>query len=94
MKKTFTLIIGSLLSVTTFSQVLNQIDSVSYLIGKSIGGNIAREMPEVNRDLMLQGLLNEINAVESLIVDDGGKSISSYFENKTSQKAAENAKVF
>ena len=45
MKKTFTLIIGSLLSLTTFSQVLNQIDSVSYLIGKSIGGNIAREMP-------------------------------------------------
>ena len=94
MKKTFTLIIGSLLSLTTFSQVLNQIDSVSYLIGKSIGGNIAREMPEVNRDLMLQGLLNEINAVESLIVDDGGKTISSYFENKTAQKAAENAKVF
>jgi len=92
MKKTFTLIIGSLLSVTTFGQVLNQIDSVSYLIGKSIGGNIAREMPEVNRDLMLQGLLNEINAVESLIVDDGGKTISSYFERKTSIKDAENAK--
>jgi len=92
MKKTFTLIIGSLLGVTTFGQVLNQIDSVSYLIGKSIGGNIAREMPEVNRDLMLQGLLNEINAVESLIVDDGGKTISSYFERKTSIKDAENAK--
>ena len=75
-------------------KVMNQVDSVSYLIGKSIGGNIAREMPEVNRDLMLQGLLNEINAVESLIVDDGGKTISSYFENKTAQKAAENAKVF
>ena len=75
-------------------KVMNQVDSVSYLIGKSIGGNIAREMPEVNRDLMLQGLLNEINAVESLIVDDGGKTINSYFENKTAQKAAENAKVF
>ena len=94
MKKTFTLIIGSMLSVTTFSQVLNQIDSVSYLIGKSIGGNIAREMPEVNRDLMLQGLLNEINAAPSLIMDDGGKTISSYFERKTAIKDAEKAKVY
>jgi FKBP-type peptidyl-prolyl cis-trans isomerase FklB len=73
---------------------MNQVDSVSYLIGKSIGGNIAREMPEVNRDLMLQGLLNEINAVESLIVDDGGKTISSYFERKTALKDAEKAKVY
>jgi len=94
MKKTFTLIIGSMLSVTTFSQVLNQVDSVSYLIGKSIGGNIAREMPEVNRDLMLQGLLNEINAAPSLIMDDGGKTISSYFERKTALKDAEKAKVY
>lgn len=94
MKKTFTLIIGSMLSVSTFGQVLNQIDSVSYLIGKSIGGNIAREMPEVNRDLLLQGLLDEINAAESLIVDDGGKTISSYFETKTAIKDAEKAKVY
>jgi FKBP-type peptidyl-prolyl cis-trans isomerase FklB len=94
MKKTFTLIIGSMLSLTTFSQVLNQIDSVSYLIGKSIGGNIAREMPEVNRDLMLKGLLNEINAAPSLIMDDGGKTISSYFERKTAIKDAEKAKVY
>jgi len=94
MKKTFTLIIGSMLSVTTFSQVLNQVDSVSYLIGKSIGGNIAREMPEVNRDLMLKGLLNEINAAPSLIMDDGGKTISSYFERKTALKDAEKAKVY
>jgi len=94
MKKTFSLIIGSMLSLTTFSQVLNQIDSVSYLIGKSIGGNIAREMPEVNRDLMLKGLLNEINAAPSLIMDDGGKTISSYFERKTAIKDAEKAKVY
>ncbi len=94
MKKTFTLIIGSMLSLTTFSQVLNQVDSVSYLIGKSIGGNIAREMPEVNRDLMLQGLLNEINAAPSLIMDDGGKTISSYFERKTALKDAEKAKIY
>jgi FKBP-type peptidyl-prolyl cis-trans isomerase len=94
MKKTFTLIIGSMLSVTTFGQVLNQVDSVSYLIGKSFGGNIAREMPEVNRDLLIQGLLNEINAAESLIMDDGGITISSYFEKKTAQKVAENAKAF
>jgi len=94
MKKIFTLIIGSMLSLTTFSQVLNQIDSVSYLIGKSIGGNIAREMPEVNRDLMLKGLLNEINAAPSLIMDDGGKTISSYFERKTAIKDAEKAKVY
>ena len=83
-----------MLSVTTFGQVLNQIDSVSYLIGKSIGGNIAREMPEVNRDLLLQGLLNEINAAPSLIMDDGGKTISSYFERKTALKDAEKAKVY
>jgi len=94
MKKTFTLIIVSMLSVTTFSQVLTQIDSVSYLIGKSIGGNIAREMPEVNRDLMLKGLLNEINAAPSLIMDDGGKTISSYFERKTALKDAEKAKIY
>lgn len=94
MKKNFTLVIGSMLSFSTFGQVLNQVDSVSYLIGKSIGGNIAREMPEVNRDLLLQGLLNEINATESLIMDDGGKTISSYFEIKTAKKEAEKAKSY
>ena len=94
MKKTFSLLFVSLVSLTTFGQNMNQVDSVSYLIGKSIGGNIAREMPEVNRDLMLQGLLNEINAAPSLIMDDGGKTISSYFERKTALKDAEKAKVY
>ena len=94
MKKTFSLLFVSLVSLTTFGQNMNQVDSVSYLIGKSIGGNIAREMPEVNRDLMLQGLLNEINAAPSLIMDDGGKTISSYFERKTAIKDAEKAKVY
>ena len=94
MKKTFYLLFVSLVSLTTFGQNMNQIDSVSYLIGKSIGANIAREMPEVNRDLMLQGLLNEINAAPSLIMDDGGKTISSYFERKTALKDAEKAKVY
>jgi FKBP-type peptidyl-prolyl cis-trans isomerase len=51
-------------------------------------------MPEVNRDLLLQGLLNEINAAPSLIMDDGGKTISSYFERKTALKDAEKAKVY
>ena len=94
MKKTFSLLFVSLVGLTTFGQNMNQIDSVSYLIGKSIGANIAREMPEVNRDLMLQGLLNEINAAPSLIMDDGGKTISSYFERKTALKDAEKAKVY
>ena len=94
MKKTFSLLFVSLVSLTTFGQNMNQIDSVSYLIGKSIGANIAREMPEVNRDLMMQGLLNEINAAPSLIMDDGGKTISSYFERKTALKDAEKAKVY
>ena len=69
MKKTFSLLFVSLFGLTTFGQNINQVDSVSYLVGVNIGGSIAREMQEVNKDLLIRGLLDILNGKELMILD-------------------------
>ena len=92
MKKTFSLLFVSLVSLTTFGQNMNQVDSVSYLVGVNIGGSIAREMPEVNKDLLIRGLLDILNGKELMILDQTGESLNSYFQNKAAIKDAAKAK--
>ena len=92
MKKTFSLLFVLLFGLTTFGQNINQVDSVSYLVGVNIGGSIAREMPEVNKDLLIRGLLDILNGKELMILDQTGESLNSYFQNKAAIKDAEKAK--
>jgi FKBP-type peptidyl-prolyl cis-trans isomerase len=92
MKKTFSLLFVSLFGITTFGQNMNQVDSVSYLVGVNIGGSIAREMPEVNKDLLIRGLLDILNGKELMILDQTGESLNSYFQNKAAIKDAAKAK--
>ena len=92
MKKTFSLLFVSLFGLTTFGQNMNQVDSVSYLVGVNIGGSIAREMPEVNKDLLIRGLLDILNGKELMILDQTGESLNSYFQNKAAIKDAAKAK--
>ena len=92
MKKTFSLLFVSLFGLTTFCQNMNQVDSVSYLVGVNIGGSIAREMPEVNKDLLIRGLLDILNGKELMILDQTGESLNSYFQNKAAIKDAAKAK--
>jgi len=87
MKHTFILMIC--LSGMVFGQQKcnNQVDSVSYLIGNSIGRNVLTTMPEVNRGLLLQGISDALNNENAQIIDSFDMVISGYFREKQAIEA-------
>ena len=60
----------------------NQVDSVSYLIGTSFGQNIIENMPEINKDLLLEGISNRLNDQYERITDEYELIITKYFQEK------------
>lgn len=60
----------------------NEIDSVSYLIGVSVGNNIGKEMSEANIELIIQGFRDAVNQKELACNDDGNAILQQYFTNK------------
>ncbi len=93
MKKIFFLAFGFTLSYNFYSQPLSKIDSVSYLVGNFWGASILREMPEVNKDFLIKGILDEINQQNPLIYDEYSKYLNAYFQEKAAKKSAENAEA-
>lgn len=93
MKKIFVLVFGLTLSFTSQSQVLSKVDSVSYLVGNMWGNTIGREMPEVNKDFLIKGILDELNQQAPLINDEFSKFLNAYFKEKEAKKSAENAEA-
>lgn len=64
-----------------------QVDSVSYLIGNGIGKNVIENMPEVNKDLLLQGIMHALSNQDAQVVDSFNMVISNYFEQKQAIEA-------
>ena len=104
MKKTC--IIISLLSLTgtMFAQkkpvtvekapvIKNRIDSVSYLVGASIAGNLKTEMSEGNIDLIIQGIKDAWEKKALACNDNGGMYLNDYFQGKNAAKQAEEEKL-
>lgn len=89
MKYTFLLI--SCLTGFVFGQqkCSNQVDSVSYLIGNGIGKNVLQNMPEVNKDLLIQGIVHALSNQNAQVVDSFDMVISSYFQEKQALEAEE-----
>ena len=65
----------------------NQVDSVSYLIGNGIGKNVLQNMPEVNKDLLIQGIMHALGNENAQVVDSFDMVISSYFQEKQAKEA-------
>ena len=104
MKKTC--IIISLLSLTgtIFAQkkpvtvekapvIKNRIDSVSYLVGASIAGNLKTEMSEGNIDLIIQGIKDAWEKKALACNDNGGMYLNDYFQEKNQAKKATEDKM-
>jgi FKBP-type peptidyl-prolyl cis-trans isomerase len=84
-KVVFLLAIGAI-SEFSMAQLTNKVDSVSYLIGTNIGTNIVRQMPEANKELLLQGLRDMLEGKAPVCADQG--QVNAYFQEKTEKESA------
>lgn len=93
MKKTIGFLVTSLFFLTAKGQINNRVDSVSYLVGASIAGNIAKELPEVNKELLLKGLRDALINNTLQISDPGNEVLNAYFQEKADKKREEDEKA-
>jgi len=73
--------------------IKNRIDSVSYLVGASIAGNLMTEMSEGNIDLIVQGIKDGWEKKALACNDNGGMYLNDYFQGKNAAKQAEEEKM-
>lgn len=86
MKKVIFLLAIGAIPEFYMAQLTNKVDSVSYLIGTNIGTNIVRQMPEANKELLLQGLRDMLEGKEPVCADQG--QVNAYFQEKTEKESA------
>lgn len=70
----------------------NEIDSVSYLIGASVGKNIGTEMSEANMELLIQGFRDAVANKKQLCNDEENAILQNYFTKKATVKQGEEDK--
>ena len=76
----------------TQSNLKNEIDSVSYLIGQTIASNVLRDLSEANKELVVKGLSDALNAKAPLCTDPGNIILGAYFNKKNQLKAQQTEK--
>jgi FKBP-type peptidyl-prolyl cis-trans isomerase len=86
MKKLILISVITVISEFSTAQLTNKVDSVSYLIGTNIGTNIVRQMPEVNKELLIQGLRDMLDGKIPACADQG--QVNAYFQEKTEKESA------
>lgn len=70
----------------------NQLDTVSYLIGRILGENVLRDLSNGNKDLVIQGITDRLKDQPVLCEDPQNKIISAYFQKIEAEKQAIAAK--
>jgi FKBP-type peptidyl-prolyl cis-trans isomerase FklB len=65
----------------------NELDSVSYLLGQAIGGNVLKDIPEANKELILQGLKDKLYGNTSAVEDPTNQMLGNYFQQKAERDA-------
>ena len=93
MKKTPVFFLLFLLSHSAIAQFTSRIDSVSYLVGITIAGNINRDLPEASKELILRGLQDALFNNPSLINDPQNETLNKYFQEKAERKREEDEKA-
>lgn len=84
MKKILLLPLAVLLNNISMSQtkMMNELDSVSYLLGSAIGNNVMNDIPEANKELILQGLKDQLFGNQPLVSDPTNQMLNNYFQQK------------
>jgi FKBP-type peptidyl-prolyl cis-trans isomerase FklB len=65
----------------------NELDSVSYLLGQAIGGNVLKDIPEANKELILQGLKDKLYGNTLAVEDPTNQMLGNYFQQKAERDA-------
>ena len=65
----------------------NELDSVSYLLGQAIGGNVLKDIPEANKELILQGLKDKLYGNTPAVEDPTNQMLGNYFKQKAERDA-------
>ena len=65
----------------------NEIDSVSYLLGAAIGGNVLNDIPEANKEALLQGLKDKLYGYKPAVTDPTNQMLNNYFQQKAERDA-------
>jgi FKBP-type peptidyl-prolyl cis-trans isomerase FklB len=65
----------------------NELDSVSYLLGQAIGGNVLKDIPEANKELILQGLKDKLYGNTPAVEDPTNQILGNYFQQKAERDA-------
>jgi hypothetical protein len=65
----------------------NELDSVSYLLGAAIGGNVLKDIPEANKELIIQGLKDKLYGNPPVVVDPTNQMLGNYFQQKAERDA-------
>ena len=85
MRKIIILLAFFAVSEHSMAQLNNKVDSISYLIGTNIGTNIARQMPEANKEMILKGLSDMLYGKAPACADQG--QVNTYFQEKTEKES-------
>lgn len=86
MKKVIFLLAIGAISEFSRAQLTNKLDSVSYLIGTNIGGNLLRQIPEINKELLFKGLSDMLEGKAPICADQG--QVNSYIQEKIEKEGA------
>jgi FKBP-type peptidyl-prolyl cis-trans isomerase FklB len=65
----------------------NELDSVSYLLGQAIGGNVLKDIPEANKELILQGVKDKLYGNTLAVEDPTNQMLGNYFQQKAERDA-------
>ena len=79
-------------AATTTVVLKNQLDSVSYLVGKALADNVFQAIPNGNKELIIKGFTDRLKENPSLCVDPQNMILNAYFQKLEEAKKAEAAK--
>jgi FKBP-type peptidyl-prolyl cis-trans isomerase len=77
---------------TTTVVLKNQLDSVSYLVGKALAENVFQVIPTGNKEIIIKAFMDRLKENPSLINDPQNKILNAYFQKLEEAKKAEQAK--
>ena len=66
------------------------IDSVSYIIGNMIAGNVMNDLPEANKEMILKGISDKLYGKPVLLSDPSNSVVNRYFKKKQEIQHSEN----
>ena len=66
------------------------VDSVSYIIGNMIAGNVMNDLPEANKEMILKGISDKLYGKPVLLSDPSNSVVNRFFKKKQEVQHSEN----